>query len=128
MVSLIKDYVTKDGITVRVYIVAFTQRRVNSSRKHAIRMSADKVLQEKTTALTYDQFAQEAVLSKIGSDIYNEVRKVTALRHVGISKFKIVKGVPSMSSAESIIEVTSKEEEGAEEEDELQEESSPPSG
>jgi len=111
MVSLIKDYVTKDGITVRVYIVAFTQKRVNSSRKHAIRMSADKVLQEKTTTLTYDQFAQEAVLSKIGSDIYNEVRKITALRHVGISKFKIVKGVPSKASTESIIEATTKEEE-----------------
>lgn len=106
-VNFIKDYVTKDGVTVRVYVTAFTQKKINSSRKHAIRMLADKVLVEKTTALTYDQFAQEAVLSKIGSDIYNEARKIAALRHVGISKFKIVKGVPMISSATSILEAAS---------------------
>lgn len=119
MVSLIKDYVTKDGITVRVYVVAFTQRRVNSSRKHGIRVAADKVLLEKTASLNYDQFAQEVVLSKIGSDVYNEARKVAALRHVGISKFKIVKGIPVMASA-TILETTSKEE-GVEEEAEEEE-------
>jgi small subunit ribosomal protein S3Ae len=109
MVTFIKDYVTKDGITVRVYVVAFTQKRINSSRKHAIRMAADKVLQEKTASLTYDQFAQEAVLSKVGSDIHNEARKIAALRHVGIFKFKLVKGVPVMASAANILEAASGE-------------------
>ena len=118
MVTFIKDYVTKDGITVRVYVVAFTQRRINSSRKHAIRMAADKVLLEKTTSLTYDQFAQEAVLSKIGSDIHNEARKIAALRHVGIFKFKIVKGIPVMASAANIIETAAKEEAVVEEDEE----------
>jgi len=109
MVTFIKDYVTKDGITVRVYVVAFTQKRINSSRKHAIRMAADKVLQEKTASLTYDQFAQEVVLSKVGSDIHNEARKIAALRHVGIFKFKLVKGVPVMASAANILEAASGE-------------------
>ncbi len=113
MVTFIKDYTTKDNITVRVYVIAFTQRRVNSSRKHAVRTLADKVLSEKTSTLTYDQFAQEAVLSKIGSDIYNEAKKVTMLRHVGISKFKIVKGMPIMAAASSIMEASSGEEEEA---------------
>jgi len=115
MVTFIKEYITKDGITVRVYVGSFTQKRINSSRKHAIRLAADKVLQEKTASLTYDQFVQEAVLSKIGSDIHNEARKITALRHVGIFKFKIVKGIPVMASAADILETTSKEEESEEE-------------
>ena len=122
MVTFIKDYTTKDGITVRTYVVAFTQKRINSSRKHAIRMAADKVLQEKTSSLTYDQFAQEVVLSKIGSDIYNEARKIAALRHVGIFKFKIVKGMPVMASATNILETTAKEEESEEEVEEAEEE------
>ena len=120
MVTFIKDYTTKDGITLRVYVVAFTQKRINSSRKHAIRMAADKVLQEKTASLTYDQFAQETVLGKIGSDIYNEARKIAALRHVGIFKFKIVKGIPVMTSAASTLGTTAKE--GGVEEEESEEE------
>jgi small subunit ribosomal protein S3Ae len=127
MVTYIKDYTTKDGITVRVYVVAFTQKRINSSRKHAIRMAADKVLREKTASLTYDQFAQEVVLGKIGSDIYNEAKKIAALRHVGIFKFKIVKGVPVMASAANILETTSKEQEAVEEaEEEVEEEEESP--
>lgn len=117
MINFIKDYVTKDGITVRVYVTAFTQKRVNSSRKHAIRLLADKVLTQKTSTLTYDQFAQEAVLGKIASDIYNEAKKVAALRHIGISKFKIVKGIPVMASAASITEAVSAEEVVEEDED-----------
>jgi small subunit ribosomal protein S3Ae len=37
-----------------------------------------------------DQFAQEIVLGKIASDIYNEAKKVAPLRHVGIRKSKLV--------------------------------------
>ncbi|MEM3427855.1 MAG: 30S ribosomal protein S3ae, partial [Nitrososphaerales archaeon] len=59
MINFIKDYITKDGITVRVYVIAFTQKRVNSSKKHSVRLVADKVLTEKTSSLTYDQFVQE---------------------------------------------------------------------
>jgi small subunit ribosomal protein S3Ae len=37
-----------------------------------------------------DQFAQEIVLGKIASDIYNEAKKVAPLRHVGIRNSKVV--------------------------------------
>jgi len=49
-----------------------------------------KVLEEKASSLTFDQFVQEAVLGKIASDIYNEAKKITPLRHVGIRKSKLV--------------------------------------
>ena len=90
MVSAINDYLTRDGMKVRVYLVVFAQRRLNASRKHGIRSLALKILTEKTSSLTYDQFAQEAVLGKIASDIYNEAKKIAHLRHVGIRKTKLV--------------------------------------
>jgi small subunit ribosomal protein S3Ae len=90
MVSLINDYVTKDGAKVRVHVVAFTQSRINSSRKYAMRMAAHTVLTKKAANLTYDQFTQEAVLGKIASDIYNEDKKITHLRHIGIKKTKLI--------------------------------------
>jgi small subunit ribosomal protein S3Ae len=50
----------------------------------------DKIIKEKASALTLDQFAQEIVLGKIASDMYNEAKKIAPLRHVGIRKSKLV--------------------------------------
>jgi small subunit ribosomal protein S3Ae len=50
----------------------------------------DKIIKEKAAALTMDQFAQEIVLGKIASDIYNEAKKIAPLRHVGIRGSKVI--------------------------------------
>lgn len=91
MVSVIQDYTVKDQVRVRVYTVVFAQNRINSSRKHAIRLITHKILQGKTAALTYEQFAQEAVLGKIASDIYNAAKRIAHLRHVGVRKTKLLR-------------------------------------
>jgi len=90
MSDFIKDYKTKDGYLVRVYTIALSQGRMNSSKKHAIRMIIDKIMEERAASLTYDQFVQETVLQKLASDVYNEARKVTRLRHVGVRKTKLI--------------------------------------
>jgi small subunit ribosomal protein S3Ae len=90
MVNMIRDYTTVDGFKVRVYVVAFTQFRVNSSRKHAIREAAHKVVSGKASNMTYDQFAQEVVYGKMASDILNEAKKVIQIRHIGVRKIKII--------------------------------------
>lgn len=91
MADLIKDYKTKDGYLVRVYCVAFSQGRMNTSKKHDLRAIMDRVIGERATSLTYDQLAQELVLQKIASDVYNEAKKVVHLRHVGVRKSKLIK-------------------------------------
>jgi small subunit ribosomal protein S3Ae len=93
-ISFIKDYSTKDKVLMRVYVLMLAQKRLNSSRKHVLRMVADTIVNDKSLNMTYDQFAQEAVLGKVAADIYNEAKKITQLRHVGVRKVKIVKGVP----------------------------------
>lgn len=90
MVNMIRDYTTADGFEVRVYVVALTQFRINSSRKHAIRETAHKVVSEKASNMVYDQFAQEAVYGKMASDILNEAKKIIQIRHVGVRKMKII--------------------------------------
>ena len=91
MSDLIKDYRTKDGYLVRVYCIAFSQGRMNTSKKHDLRSVMDRVIGERASGLTYDQFAQEMVLQKIASDVYNEAKKVTHLRHVGLRKSKLIR-------------------------------------
>ncbi len=91
MADFIKDYKTKDGYLIRVYCVAFSQGRMNTSKKHDLRIIMDKVIGDRATGLTYDQLAQEMVLQKIASDVYNEAKKVTHLRHVGVRKSKLIR-------------------------------------
>ena len=81
---------TKDRYTVRVAISAFTLSRIKTSQEKVLRTIMDKVIKEKASALTLDQFAQEIVLGKIASDIYNDAKKIAPLRHVGIRGSKVL--------------------------------------
>ena len=101
MITFTRDYTTMDGHTFRVAIVAFTHRRVNSSKKHEIRLIAEKILSERIPQLTVDQFIQEVTgsgsqdipretNSKLGADVLNEAKKITAIRHLGIKKTKLI--------------------------------------
>jgi len=81
---------TKDGYEVRVAVAAFTLARIRTSQEHAIRAVIKRIVEEKAKELSFDQFVQEVVLGKIASDIYNEAKKISPLRHVGIRKSKLV--------------------------------------
>jgi small subunit ribosomal protein S3Ae len=101
MITFTHDYTTSDGHTFRVAVIAFTQRRVNSSKKHEIRMVARRTLAERIPQLTVDQFVQEVTgskgedmgretNSKLGSAILGEAKKITVIRHIGIKKTKLI--------------------------------------
>jgi small subunit ribosomal protein S3Ae len=81
---------TKDGYKMQVAVCAFTLSRIKTSQEHAIRSVTEKIIKEKASTLTFDQFAQEIVLGKIASDIYNEAKKMAPLRHVGVRKSKLM--------------------------------------
>lgn len=105
MSDFIKDYRTKDGYLVRVYTIALSQGRMNASKKHEIRMITDRIIGERAAALAYDQFVQETVLQKLASDVYNEARKVTRLRHVGVRKTKLIERPQAGAPAELVEEL-----------------------
>jgi small subunit ribosomal protein S3Ae len=81
---------TKDGYKLRIAVSALTLSRIKTSQEHTIRQIMKNIIKEKAVALTLDQFVQEMVLGKIGSDIYNESKLIAPLRHVGIRKSKLV--------------------------------------
>jgi small subunit ribosomal protein S3Ae len=112
MVTFIHDYTTVDGHTFRVAMITFTQRRVNSSKKHEIRLIAQKILSERIPQMTIDQFIQEITWSKgedipretnskLGANILNEIKKITAIRHVGIKKTKLISTAESRAVSEA---------------------------
>ena len=84
------NVMTRDGYKLRVAVSALTLSRIRTSQEKGIRNIMEKIINEKASTLTLDQFAQEMVLGKIASDIYNEAKRVAPLRHVGIRKSKMV--------------------------------------
>jgi small subunit ribosomal protein S3Ae len=81
---------TKDGYKMRVSACAFTLTRIRTSQEKEIRAIMQRIIETKTASLTFDQVVQEIVLGKIASDVYNEAKKISPLRHVGIRKTKLI--------------------------------------
>lgn len=88
-IDAVLNVTTKDNYKLRVAVSAFTLNRIKTSQEVAIRSIMRRIVGEKAAVLTFDQFAQEVVLGKIASDIYNEAKKVAPMRHVGIRKSKL---------------------------------------
>ena len=85
------DITTKDGYTLRATSIAFSVGRARTSQKKIIRSIMKEILEKKGKDLKFDSFVQEAVLGKIGSEIYNEAKKTLPLRKCEIVKTKLLR-------------------------------------
>ena len=90
-INFIIDIKTKDGYIFRIKIIALTHRPLNTSRKHALRLIAQDVINKTIPEMTIDQFVQATCYSKINSDIMAAFKKVIRVRHVGLEKVKLVR-------------------------------------
>jgi len=80
---------TKDSYGLMLAVSVFTLSRIKTSQEQEIRTIMSEIVKEKSSSLTFDQFVQELVLGKIASDIYNDAKKISPLRHVGVRKSKL---------------------------------------
>jgi small subunit ribosomal protein S3Ae len=117
MVSFIRDYKTRNNAIVRVYVVGFTIGRINSSRKHEIRLAANRVIGERASALTYEQFAQESVKQTLARELYENTKAIAKIRHIGVRKIKLIKSGEGMASIPAETVPTAEEEEELEQEE-----------
>ena len=92
---------TKDQFLTRISVVAFTRDRIKASQEHGIRQIMRQIIEERAAALNYEQLAHEAVLGKLGSDIYNLAKKIAPLRHVGVRKSKLLSIPPGVVATPS---------------------------
>ncbi len=81
---------TPDGYRLKVVVVALAQARIKTSHERAIRQIMQDVVEKKAETLNFDQIVHEMVLGKLASDIYNEAKNITALRHVGVRKSELI--------------------------------------
>ena len=90
MINFVGEYTTGDGYVFRVSVTAFSQIRINSAKKHEIRLSMDRLLSEKIPTLSLNDFVKEVTMGKMGSDMMEEAKKIAIIRHVGVRKTKLI--------------------------------------
>jgi len=91
---------TKDGYKVRVGIIALSTVRTKSSQKHSIRHLMEDTVNKKSAQFLYDELAQQLVLGKIASEIYNAAKSVYPLRKIEVRKSELVAtGMPQAAAA-----------------------------
>src|SRR5690606_9955646 len=90
VINFVDEYTTADGYLFRVSVTAFSQRRINSAKKHEIRLSMYRVLREKIPALTLNDFIKEVTMGKMASEMMEEAKKIAVIRHVGVRKTKLI--------------------------------------
>jgi small subunit ribosomal protein S3Ae len=81
---------TIDGFKLKIVLTAMTNGRIQTSKERAIREIMSKIVEEKAATLEFGQIVHEMVLGKLASDVYNEARKIVALRHVGVRKSELL--------------------------------------
>jgi len=84
------DVHTKDGVHLRVMVMAITLHRAKTSQKKAIRKIMKEIVEEFAAKLDFDAFIQEAVLGKISSEIFNRAKKIYPLRKCEVRKIKVL--------------------------------------
>ena len=99
MVSYVADYKTADGYVFRVSLVAFSQRRINTEKKHQIRVLCRQFLQERLPKLTVDEFIKQVPLGNLNNDLLEAAKKLTPLRHIGIKKTKLISSPTNVGSS-----------------------------
>jgi len=90
MINFVDEYKTMDGHIFRVSATAFSQRRINSAKKHEIRLAMNKVLSEKIPSLSLDDFVKEATMGNMNTDLLDITKRIANIRHVGIRKTKLI--------------------------------------
>jgi len=90
-INFVIDTKTKDGYVFRIKVIALSHRELNSSRQHALRLIARKIIEKSVPNMTIDEFVQASCYNKINSDIMAATKKIIHLRHVGLEKVKLVR-------------------------------------
>jgi small subunit ribosomal protein S3Ae len=92
MITHIHNYTTNDGHEFRVEVIAFSQRRINSSKKHELRKVIHQLLSERIPQWDLNTFIKQVTddNSEFNREILEIGKKISSLRHMGIKKTKLV--------------------------------------
>jgi small subunit ribosomal protein S3Ae len=92
IIKVVRTITTKDDKKIHLTVHTFTARKIDTSKKDAIRKVMIEVLDEDGKANTFEDFIQKAIFGNLASDIFKEIKQIAPAKRIEISKCEIVKG------------------------------------
>jgi len=89
-IDVITDITTSDGRDVRITAIAVTLNRATRPQRESIHKRMDEFIKDKAAEYDFEQLAQQMVLGKFASDIYQGVDDICPIRRVEVKKSKLL--------------------------------------
>ena len=89
-IQAIVDVTTKDGYKLRVTGIVLTTFRCKTSQKKAIRKIMMKILTERASEMTLEEYVKAMVFGKLSLEIMEQAKKIYPIRKVEIYKSKLL--------------------------------------
>ena len=109
-IDAVTEIVTTDGFTMAVKAVAVTDGKLNSNKRTDLRAAIISCLEEKTTKMSFYEFAKYMVGDDVYSDVVNAVKDIYPLKKIEVRKSEL------LHSGKVAFDFTPPEEEKKEEE------------
>jgi len=90
----IYDVLTKDGFIVRVKPFAVTEKRIQTSQQHAIRMKMKNIVEEQARNKLVSEFIREMLAGDLSAKIFRECKPIYPIKRVEIRRSEII-GIPA---------------------------------
>ncbi len=89
--QIVGDYTTKDGKKIKIKAVVISARKLTQKKKTGIRNIMKDVITKYAGGKDRDKIIGELVFGNLPGKIFNEVKKVAAIKRVEITKSNIIK-------------------------------------
>ncbi len=89
-VAAIVDVKTKDGHVLRVQGMVLTAFRCKTSQKRAIRKELVRVLTEKASELTLDEYIKAMIFGQLANDMFEAAKKIYPIRKAEVYKSRML--------------------------------------
>ncbi|OYT27845.1 MAG: hypothetical protein B6U97_00075 [Candidatus Altiarchaeales archaeon ex4484_96] len=86
-IDSIIEVTLKDDVRVQVKTLTITYKHISSTKKRDIRAKVLEIT-ESYSNLNVNEFIQQAIAGKIGSNIYKEVKRISPVRRVELEEIK----------------------------------------
>lgn len=89
-IEIVQTVRTKDGVKIRVKAIGLSNRKPQTTKQKLIRKLFSETIAKTAETKDYAQFMQDVLYGSISAQMYKSSSKIHPMRHVTVSKCKLV--------------------------------------
>ena len=89
-IDAIVNVTSKDGIKLKIHVLAITIKRAKSSQQKFIRETMEKMVQNAAKDKNFQELIEDVLGGKMASHIYHESKKIYPLKRVETIKTRVI--------------------------------------